>query len=200
MVVACVCARTSSQLRSSRIVAIARLESNGGTLSQSCWSWTIACGDRISGRIDKAWPSLMKKGPRETSTLRRRPTAATSAGEPEVRSPFNASRATDATHPAEVVATWATRVMTAPGRFAKYAARPSGSYTSGSVSSPSPRRISTTCMVVPLAALSSSLMLEPRSAAIIADACSSASSCARTSAICAERPDGSAEEIFGLSS
>mmetsp|Transcript_38388 Transcript_38388/g.76924 ORF Transcript_38388/g.76924 Transcript_38388/m.76924 type:complete len:257 (+) Transcript_38388:1860-2630(+) len=175
--------------RSSRIVCMARAESNGGTLSHSCWSWTIACGERISGRIESAWPSFMKNGPRETRTPRSRATAATSASEPEVILPRRVSKMTDASQPDVVVPTWSTRVSTAPGRLLKYAARASGSYTSGSWSAPSPRRISTTCIVVPLAAASSSLILLPRSACISAAVDSSASMAERTSRSWFERSE-----------
>jgi hypothetical protein len=51
---------------SSSIVFIARALSKQGTLSHSCCNSTIALGDKISGRIDKACPNLIKKGPRDT--------------------------------------------------------------------------------------------------------------------------------------
>ena len=44
--------------------AIATPLSKEGTLSQSFWSSFIAAGDRRSGRMDSACPSLMYAGPR----------------------------------------------------------------------------------------------------------------------------------------
>lgn len=48
------------------MVAMASLLSYDGTLSQSFCSSTMALGERMSGRIDRAWPSLMKNGPMKT--------------------------------------------------------------------------------------------------------------------------------------
>mmetsp|Transcript_49087 Transcript_49087/g.106313 ORF Transcript_49087/g.106313 Transcript_49087/m.106313 type:complete len:237 (-) Transcript_49087:219-929(-) len=161
--------------RSSLIVFIANVESKEGTLSQSCCSSTIAFGERMSGRIESAWPSLMKKGPSDTITRRSLATCATSASLPDSSFPRAASKATLASQPADVDATCVMRVKTARGRLEKYSDKRSGSYVNGRTSSPSPLAISTTCMVVPATATSSSLIFVPRRACIMAFAFSSCS-------------------------
>ena len=101
------------------MVSIASASSNEGTLSHSCCSSTIARGERMSGRIDSAWPSLMKNGPSETMTERSLATCAASASPPASSSPRSLSNATPHAHEPAVLMTCAMRVATAAGRRVK---------------------------------------------------------------------------------
>mmetsp|Transcript_15547 Transcript_15547/g.34955 ORF Transcript_15547/g.34955 Transcript_15547/m.34955 type:complete len:255 (-) Transcript_15547:209-973(-) len=191
---------SSMDFPSSRwMVSKAMSEGYEGTLSHSRCSSTMLLGDRMSGRMDSACPSLMKKGPRDVMDSRSTRTRFTSASGSSIF-PARASFRTQPRYPDRAEKTCPTLRAATRGRGRKNALRPAGSYSVARppVSPTSDRRISR-----PAAAESSSLMLRPRRASIIRRVSSSSIICSRMELICSDisrtSPRREREDVLGSS-
>mmetsp|Transcript_11788 Transcript_11788/g.15389 ORF Transcript_11788/g.15389 Transcript_11788/m.15389 type:complete len:214 (-) Transcript_11788:256-897(-) len=161
------------------MVSNAILLSYEGTLSQSCCISTITLGERISGRIESACPSFMKKGPSDVIISRNSIALFTSFS-------FDFLVATSikifVRRGPVFPMICPNRLYTTAGRWSKYCFKKSGSYLSGSASPSS--STSTTNISRPSLAVASSFKFDPRRPCIKSFTSSFCSSSALISFIC----------------